>query len=1000
MRFMRWVGNIAATCRKTGGSTEARGNMEVQLSDLYRAYRKAKYEAFRDKSHFSALAFLEYEKSLDRNLRNLQERLSAPNGKWWKKPAQIGGYLYCPKGLRQPVQASGNHWATLDPLVDWTQRCASKRAEAAFRLIITPTIDFHVISALWIMGPGSALDEGLNQSVSYGARLSRRYQDGDELGPSFNEDSLRLFTPYFSLYQEWRNNGLACMRRHLESGDRILAVTMDIRRFYHNIAPEFLSHPRLLASLGVSLSAEQVDLTRILISAIADWYASTPDAATRPEGGLPVGLSASRVISNLLLKEFDDYIIAGLSPLYYGRYVDDIFLVIRDPGTISEAGAFSSWFANAIRPIGTYQEGKAIVEINLSYSAGCRIEFVQEKQRIFRLEGEYGIDLLNQIEEQIKTQSSEYRLLPELEIEEGKFVAKSLLASSDRSVTVDALRKADSISLRRLEFSLLLRDLEAYERDLKPDEWKELRVNFFDVVFRHVITPAGFFDYSSYLYRAIGFGVACGDFDQVHRLLDRFAAVVKCLESTTTAGTTAQGEFKSCLKYYSLGFLQVCIQAATSRNVSATTKVAKVIQKIRNLSQKQVGGPAPSELGSIVKRILRADLGRRPYKDHWYYDNERISYQPSFTKHDDVLRALRLGAIRSFRKLAKRNKPHWPALAFPTRPISIAEIYLLAPGLFARPSLAVSVILALRGARLGRRGVPPVLENGRLVVPGKQSPIVKVAVTSWLITDEQWAAAVKGAGDDSLQRYMAIRRLVRDAMADPSSPNYIVFPECSIPAKWAASIATTLGMSGISFICGMENWINGAVVRNDALISLASKWAGYNCAVMVQQPKFQPAQKEKYELDQLGRTLYEPVDDEQKMLIYSHHGFRFGVLICSDLTNIDHRAFLRGRVDALMVLEWNPDLETFSGLVEATSYDLHAFMVQVNNRRFGDSRVRAPYYKRYQRDIVRVKGGDSDYYVIATLDLNSLRAFKLGVATVTGDPIFKPLPIGYLEKGE
>jgi hypothetical protein len=74
-------------------------------------------------------------------------------------------------------------------------------------------------------------------------------------------------------------------------------------------------------------------------------------------------------------------------------------------------------------------------------------------------------------------------------------------------------------------------------------------------------------------------------------------------------------------------------------------------------------------------------------------------------------------------------------------------------------------------------------------------------------------------------------------------------------------------------------------------------------------------------------------------------------------------------------------------------------VIQINNREYGDSRVRAPYSDRHRRDVVRVKGGETDYYVIANLHIDALRQFKAG-APLHAHPSFKPLPIGYVERSK
>ena len=94
------------------------------------------------------------------------------------------------------------------------------------------------------------------------------------------------------------------------------------------------------------------------------------------------------------------------------------------------------------------------------------------------------------------------------------------------------------------------------------------------------------------------------------------------------------------------------------------------------------------------------------------------------------------------------------------------------------------------------------------------------------------------------------------------------------------------------------------------------------------------------------------------------------------------------------VLEWNQDTNTFSFLVESAAQDIHAFVIQVNNRVYGDSRIRAPYRDDYKRDVVRVKGGVSDYYVIGEIDYISLR--KSQNERISKKSEFKPVPIGFV----
>src|SRR5439155_9294843 len=123
--------------------------------------------------------------------------------------------------------------------------------------------------------------------------------------------------------------GLRAMREELKNDRSILALTMDLQRFYHRVDRRFLLSPEFLKVIDIRLNRDERTFTGQLLQAMRAWAAKTPDHANAPDIGLPVGLSASKIISNVLLNEFDTLVCDELSPIYYGRYVDDIFLVLR-----------------------------------------------------------------------------------------------------------------------------------------------------------------------------------------------------------------------------------------------------------------------------------------------------------------------------------------------------------------------------------------------------------------------------------------------------------------------------------------------------------------------------------------------------------------------------------------------------------------------------------------------------------------------------------------------
>ncbi|WP_093142207.1 RNA-directed DNA polymerase [Pseudoxanthomonas sp. GM95] len=977
-----------------------------KISDLYLAYKKAKSDAFFESIHCDAIAYSRYEKKLHYNLKKLQSRLK--KGDWCTDGAWLGRYSYAPKSISMPDSwaASNRHFATADACKDWLRDASrtGENARADFRLIISASVDYQVVNALWIIKVGHLYEQVLDKNLSYGNRLRRKnpaWWSPEEVG-EINRDSLGLFMPYFSAYQAWREVGLTAMRRSIVAGDSIIAATMDAKRFYHNVSPNFIVNEAFLERLGIKLSNVQLEFTSQLLTSINLWYSGTPDANDRPEGALPVGLACSKIISNVALAEFDKKLNRQQGLVYYGRYVDDIFIVVNNPGGIDSSSDFFGWLASSAGGDVRYVSegpGAGSTFFEPAYLRDSKVEFSQEKQKVFLISGAHGLDLIDQIEQQIKKKSSEYRMLPELPSSAGKMLDRALIASPDATLETDALRKAEAVSVRRLGFAMLLSDVEAYTRDLDPGAWIEVRESFYSMVSRHVITPKGIFDYFSYIVRVVGVMVACRDFSSLSRFLSRFQDVCNIVERT--AGLSESEKFFLCKSLYAKNFYQVAMQASTVKGFRHTIGFVNGLKKIKEISRIQMQRLSADSLRDLAMDLLMADLGRRPYKEYWISSTKSSDYPvPKIPKDRSIQRELRLAGVRRFRRLVDKQlpTPHWPAIAFPTRPLTVPEISAVAPKLLGKKFQLQRAIFSLRGARTMHSTAPSYDDDNNqpnqpiLHVPSSVKDRVRVGLVSFLTEDGDWVNAFNGSPNKSAARYKRFNSLINALLRAESRIDYIIFPEASVPRRWAFSVAAKLARHGISFMAGMENNSSSKFFKNEALISLSTRWPGYATSVAYIQPKLMPAHSESAQLKKVGRIMKKPSARAGRP-IYRHGDHFFGVVICSDLTNIDNRRHFRGQVDSLFVLEWNKDIESFSSLVEAASQDLHAYVVQVNSRQYGDSRTRYPGKEGYSRDVVRIKGGDDDYFVVAPLDILAIKRFHASGGK--RKDLFKPLPIGF-----
>lgn len=226
-------------------------------------------------------------------------------------------------------------------------------------------------------------------------------------------------------------------------------------------------------------------------------------------------------------------------------------------------------------------------------------------------------------------------------------------------------------------------------------------------------------------------------------------------------------------------------------------------------------------------------------------------------------------------------------------------------------------------------------------------------------------------------------------------PDYVIFPELSIPLEWLNTLIHRMAKSKISFIAGTEYEHNGNEIYSSAYMLLNDTSFGCSSWQLIKQPKLLPAVGEDKDLQLKYGKTWKDFKDANKP-VYIHNGFCFGVMICSELQNSHARVAFQGNIDGLFILSWNRDIETFGDLIKSAALDVHSYVILVNNRKYGDSRVRVPSKNSWMRDLARLRGGDNDYVVSVSLKYGDLRDFQSRAKRWSSDSDkFKPTPEGF-----
>ena len=253
-----------------------------------------------------------------------------------------------------------------------------------------------------------------------------------------------------------------------------------------------------------------------------------------------------------------------------------------------------------------------------------------------------------------------------------------------------------------------------------------------------------------------------------------------------------------------------------------------------------------------------------------------------------------------------------------------------------------------------------------------------LGVANLKTTEHCWHSSADDKSVLTQSRYRQIVRLVNSTLRAEPRPEYLLLPELALPRRWVHSVANRLLQSGISLITGVEYHLRPpTAVRNEALLALTDDRLGFNSSVFIWQHKSAPAAEEEETLLRVHGKVWWQSEAAWTPIVYQHRGFEFAVLICSELQDISFRRAFQGQVDGLVIPSSNKDLETFSALVESAALDVHAYVAYVNNRLYGDSRVRCPAKESYRRDVCRIRGGEDDYVVVVQIDIDGLPALPV-----------------------
>lgn len=252
------------------------------------------------------------------------------------------------------------------------------------------------------------------------------------------------------------------------------------------------------------------------------------------------------------------------------------------------------------------------------------------------------------------------------------------------------------------------------------------------------------------------------------------------------------------------------------------------------------------------------------------------------------------------------------------------------------------------------------------------------------------------------QRLKTLTSLLNDISRyrtqDGRKIDLLIFPEVSIPHSWESMVVAWARKHKIGVICGLEHRISRKdIAYNEVLAALPYKAGNHHLAcVPIRRLKRSYSPDEIFILE--NEKLKVPKPNRDPYHLFRWRGASFAIYNCYELTSIEDRGIFKGKVDFIVVTEFNRDVNYFSNIAESAVRDLHCYVIKVNDSQFGDSRVVSPS-KTEEMNPLRIKGGENRTFLTTRLNLKELRDHqRKGYGLQQKSQVFKLTPPGFKEE--
>lgn len=283
--------------------------IEINSTTLKYAFKKLKtYYYYYHSSNYLKAKIIEFEESLKRNKTSFDSLSRKLNNL-----------------LNDPLNHLSNYFSYGYKMYPKKNAFVNYRGEAQINTdktnyFVNLEIPLYLVDILFCLEIIESQGENVNSDYSFGGIVdSRIFKSKDLVSNKF------LFEDYKKGYQKWLNLPL----KDSANGDKtITVVRTDIKSCFYNVKFNFNLLLDRLNITGSECSTVMKQVYNLYTASISNKAHDVTKEFRMVV--LPIGLLSAQLILNYLLKDVDDRIVKSNKHLSYGRYVDDIIIVLNE----------------------------------------------------------------------------------------------------------------------------------------------------------------------------------------------------------------------------------------------------------------------------------------------------------------------------------------------------------------------------------------------------------------------------------------------------------------------------------------------------------------------------------------------------------------------------------------------------------------------------------------------------------------------------------------------